>query len=466
MIDLTLSQIAKPLNAEFNKDVHFCSVCIDTRKITPDCLFICIKGEKFDAHSFAQEALDKGASAVMIHSDVSVSGAYIKVDDTSKALLALGGYYRSLFDIPVVALTGSVGKTTTKEFTSLVVASQYNTIKTQGNLNNEIGLPQTLFQIDENTEAAVIEMGMNHFGEIHRLVSATKPTLALITNIGVSHIENLGSREGILKAKLEILDGLSAGSPLIINGDNDMLSMVLDNKEICSKYNVIAFGIENKFSFRAKNIIEHQGSTSFDVVYPLNIENKNSGFSVEHITIPTIGIHNVYNALAAFCVGIALGIDVHKISGALCNYVPAGMRQRVNHISGRICIEDCYNASPDSMNAALKTLREIEANKRIAVLGDMLELGDYSKDLHLNVGKMVADNSIDWVLAYGNHAKYYVEGALNNGAKNALLFDNKDEMAQFLSSFANDGDAVLFKGSRGMKLEDVINFVYKRWENQ
>ena len=469
---LKLSEIAAPLNGTYNKDAEFCGVCIDTRKITKNCLFVCIKGERFDAHQFAEEALKKGAAAVMVHENVDLSGAYIKVDDTSKALLALGGYYRSLFNIPVVALTGSVGKTTTKEFTSLVVSSKYKTIKTQGNLNNEIGLPQTLFQIDDDTEAAVVEMGMNHFGEIHRLVNATRPTLALITNIGVSHIENLGSREGILKAKLEILDGLSEGAPLIINGDNDMLSTVLHNDEICSKYNVIAFGIKNKFNYNAENIKEENGSTFFDVVYTVSKQiDETDGVKAEFspcrqkITIPTVGIHNVYNALAAFAVGITLNIEPEKIATALSSYVPTGMRQRLNTVGGRICIEDCYNASPDSMIASLGTLGNMNANKKIAVLGDMLELGDYSKKAHLSVGKMAAENNIDCVLAFGNNAKYYISAAKENGVKDAVLFDDKTKLSDYLASLAQDGDAVLFKGSRGMKLEDVMNTVYKRWEN-
>lgn len=469
---LKLSEIAAPLNGRYNKDAEFCGVCIDTRKITKNCLFVCIKGERFDAHQFAEEALKKGAAAVMVHENVDLSGAYIKVDDTSKALLALGGYYRSLFNIPVVALTGSVGKTTTKEFTSLVVSSKYKTIKTQGNLNNEIGLPQTLFQIDDDTEAAVVEMGMNHFGEIHRLVSATRPTLALITNIGVSHIENLGSREGILKAKLEILDGLSEGAPFIINGDNDMLSTVLHNDEICSKYNVISFGIKNKFNYNADNIKEENGSTFFDVVYTVSKQiDETDGVKAEFslyrqkITIPTVGIHNVYNALAAFAVGITLNIEPEKIAIALSSYVPTGMRQRLNTVGGRICIEDCYNASPDSMRASLGTLGNMNANKKIAVLGDMLELGDYSKEAHLSVGKMAGENNIDCVLAFGNDAKYYISAAKENGVKDAVLFDDKTKLSDYLASLAQDGDAVLFKGSRGMKLEDVMNTVYKRWEN-
>lgn len=472
MRTLKISEIAAPLNGTYNKDAEFCGVCIDTRKITKNCLFVCIKGERFDAHQFAEEALEKGAAAVMVHENVDLSGAYIKVDDTSKALLALGGYYRSLFNIPVVALTGSVGKTTTKEFTSLVVSSKYKTIKTQGNLNNEIGLPQTLFQIDDDTEAAVVEMGMNHFGEIHRLVNATRPTLALITNIGVSHIENLGSREGILKAKLEILDGLSEGAPLIINGDNDMLATVLHNDKICSKYNVISFGIKNKFNYNAENIKEENGSTYFDVVYTVSKQiDETDGVKAEfspcrqEITIPTVGIHNVYNALAAFAVGITLNIEPKKIATALFSYVPTGMRQRLNTVGGRICIEDCYNASPDSMRASLGTLGNMNANKKIAVLGDMLELGDYSKEAHLSVGKMAGENNIDCVLAFGNDAKYYISAAKENGVKDAVLFDDKTKLSDYLASLAQDGDAVLFKGSRGMKLEDVMNTVYKRWEN-
>lgn len=386
METLTLKEIANALGTQTKFDTQVNAVCIDTRKITKGCLFICIKGERFDAHQFANEALNLGAAAVMISEDIEVAGPYVKVDDTAKALLSLSGYYRSKFDIPVVALTGSVGKTTTKEFTHLVVNSQFNAIKTQGNLNNEIGLPQMLFQIDSSTEAAVIEMGMNHFGEIHRLVTATKPTIAMITNIGVSHIENLGSRQGILKSKLEILDGLKAGSPFIINCDNDMLKTILDNDEIMQKYNVITFGIESDAQFKAVDIKEENGSTSFDVKYSTSkIIDETDGPTVQfslcsqHISIPTIGIHNVYNALAAFTVGITLGIDSKKAAGALANYVPAGMRQKSVNVGGIISIEDCYNASPDSMNAAIKTLANVNANKRIAVLGDMLELGDFQK---------------------------------------------------------------------------------------
>jgi UDP-N-acetylmuramoyl-tripeptide--D-alanyl-D-alanine ligase len=446
---LTLSEIANACCGVNNIDGEINAVCIDTRKITKGCLFICIKGERFDAHDFIDEAYEKGAVAVMIDKDITPNGAYVKVENTSKALLQLGGYYRSKFDIPVVALTGSVGKTTTKEFTHLVVNAKYNAIKTQGNLNNEIGLPQMLFQIDNSVQAAVIEMGMNHFGEISRLVNATKPTIALITNIGVSHIENLGSRDGILKAKLEITEGLKEGAPLILNGDDDKLSTVKDDK-----HKLYFYGINNG-DFKAENIVENEGSTSFTINY--------FGKS-QDVTIPTIGVHNIYNALAAFAVGYFLDVAPQLAANALSNYVPTGMRQKVVKVGKITSIEDCYNASPDSMRAALKTLHDTKGNKKIAVLGDMLELGDYSQQAHTLVGEMVAENKIDFLLAYGTDAKYYVNAAKENGCNNAFLFDNKDSLSNKLLEIADDNDVIIFKGSRGMKLEDVINTVYKRWE--
>ena len=447
---LKLTEIADAVGGKAYGEAEINGVCIDTRKITKGCLFICIKGERFDAHQFADEALEKGACAVMIDEDINPNGAYVKVENTAKALLALGGYYRSKFDIPIVALTGSVGKTTTKEFTHLVVNAKYNAIKTQGNLNNEIGLPQMLFQIDNSVEAAVIEMGMNHFGEISRLVHATKPTIAVITNIGVSHIENLGSRDGILKAKLEITEGLEEGAPLILNGDDDKLCSVASDK-----HRIYFYGTNNG-DFKAENNAQSDGKTSFDISF---------FGKTQSVVIPTIGIHNVYNALCAFAVGYFLGVDPDKSANALAQYVPAGMRQRVVKVGKITSIEDCYNASPDSMKASLRTLRDTKGSKKIAVLGDMLELGDYAEKAHSLVGEMVAENKIDYLLAYGSDAKYYVDSAKRGGVENALLFDDKSLLAEKLLQIAGEGDIVIFKGSRGMKLEEIMQIVYKEWEN-
>ncbi len=450
METLRVSEIAKVCGGEFNIDTEITSVAIDTRKIEKGCLFICIKGERFDAHRFIDEAFEKGAAAVMISEDVKIDKPYIKVDDTAKQMLSLAGYYRSKFDIPIVALTGSVGKTTTKEFTHLVVNSKYKAIKTLGNLNNEIGLPQMLFMLDSSTEAAVIEMGMNHFGEIHRLSTATQPTVGIITNIGVSHIENLGSREGILEAKLEILDGLKKGAPLLLNGDNDLLSTVKNDD-----YKIYFYAVDNDADFKAVDIKENPNSTSFTVQY----------FGKERsITIPAIGKHNVYNALAAFAVGILLDIDAETAADALKTYEPSGMRQKVVEINGITSIEDCYNASPDSMKAGITTLAGIQACKKIAVLSDMLELGEYSEQAHYDVGTMAAENKIDYLLCVGSDAKYIVDGARDNGLLNAYLFDSKQSLTDKLFEIAEKGDAVLFKASRGMKLEEVISEIYKRWE--
>lgn len=448
MEKLTLNEIAGALGAKITADAQISDVCIDTRKITQGCLFICIRGERFDAHSFSQEAVDKGAAALMVDHRLEVDIPQIIVEDTSKALLALGAYYRTKFNIPIVALTGSVGKTTTKEFTYLVVSAKYNAIKTLGNLNNEIGLPQMLLRLDSTTEAAVIEMGMNHFNEIHRLSTATKPTLALITNIGVSHIENLGSREGILKAKLEILDGLEKGSTLILNGDNDLLSTVKNDD-----YKIVFYGIDNG-DFKASDITEHDGKTEFVINY--------FGCS-QKITIPTIGIHNVYNALSAFAVGYFLDIDADKCARALSEYVPEGMRQRSVSVGGITCIEDCYNASPDSMRAGITTLANTSGKRKIAVLSDMLELGDYSQSAHAQVGEMVAAANIDYLYTFGTASQYIVSGARANGMQNAFHFDTKQELSDSLLSLIEEGDTILFKASRGMKLEEVIHNVYDRW---
>ncbi len=450
METLKVSEIAKACGGEYNIDTEITSVAIDTRKIEKGCLFICIKGERFDAHQFIDEAFEKGAAAVMISEEIKLDKPYVKVDDTAKEMLALAGYYRSKFDIPVIALTGSVGKTTTKEFTHLVVNSKYKTIKTLGNLNNEIGLPQMLFMLDNSTESAVIEMGMNHFGEIHRLSTAVKPTMGIITNIGVSHIENLGSREGILKAKLEILDGLKKGAPLLLNGDNDLLKTVKNDD-----YKIYFYAVDSDADFKAVDITENLNSTSFTVQY----------FGKEQkITIPAIGKHNVYNALVAFAVGILLDIDADTAAKALRNYEPSGMRQKVVEINGITSIEDCYNASPDSMKAGITTLAGIKANKKIAVLSDMLELGDYSEQAHYAVGKMAAENKIDYLLCVGSDAKYIADGAKDGGLEKTFLFDSKQSLTDKLYKVTKKGDAVLFKASRGMKLEEVISEIYKRWE--
>ena len=432
-----------------NKEIN--NVSIDSRTVDASTLFIAIKGDRFDAHDFVKDVEKSGAAAVMCHREVDCGLPVIYVDDTKKAFVELAKNYRKSFDgLKVIGLTGSVGKTTTKEMTYEVVSRKYRAIKTEGNLNNDIGLPKTLLRLENDTQAAVIEMGMSAFGEISLLTKACLPDIGIITNVGVSHIEHLGSRDGILKAKLEILDGMKKGSPLILNGDNDKLSTVKNDD-----YKLIFFGIENENAdVRAFDIKENGSNTEFSV---------KAYSKTQKVTIPTVGIHNVYDALAAYTVGLLLELPTEEIANALENYTPSGMRQRLKEVNGVKIIEDCYNASPDSQRAALNVLSDMNAGRKIAVLGDMLELGDYSETAHREVGKYAAEKKIDVLYAFGEQSKYIAEEA-KKGVEKVLWFDDKAQLAKTLVQDVKSGDCVLFKASRGMKLEEIIEKLYEGLE--
>lgn len=448
MIPMTFKETAKAVGSSSVLEGSYDCICTDTRKITPGCLFIAIKGENFDGHDFAQKAIENGAKAVLCEKDCGLGNSQIVVEDTRLALLDLAGHYRSKFNIPVIGITGSVGKTTTKEMTHAVMSYKYNTLKNEGNLNNEIGVPLTLFRLDETHEAAVIEMGMSGFDEISRMTKAVRPDVAIISNIGVSHIEKLGSREGILKAKLEILHGMKPDAPVILNGDDDMLASAE-----AGNHPVIYYGINNVNSFfKAFDITSKESETEMSVGFA-----GGSG----RVSLPFPGRHNVYNALAAVAAGMQFGIDVQNGLDALKNYVPAGMRQRINKKNGITFIEDCYNASPDSQAAALAVLAGMNAQRTVAVIGDMLELGEVSRDAHYGVGKKAAENKIDAVFTYGERSLETAKGAKDGGVAEVRSFDNKEELSEELSAYLKEGDAVLFKASRGMKLEDVIYSVYE-----
>lgn len=453
MKELSLSEISEPLNGKYTSDRRFNGVYTDSRKPVKDGLFVCLSGERFDGHDYIKNAEEDGAAAVMCSKKADTSLPVIYVNDTRKALLDLSSYYRSLFDLTLIGVTGSVGKTTAKEMTALVMSSEKETVKTRGNLNNDIGLPMTLFNIEESTQAAVVEMGMNHQGEIARLTEAAKPDCAVITNIGVSHIENLGSRENILKAKLEITQGMKKGSDLILNGDNDLLSAVR-----ADDFNVIFFGIDNKNCLvRAENIRAYHDRTVCDIVY------KEKSYET---VIPAAGLHNVYNALAAFTAGVRCGISPENASGAIKNYTPEGMRQKTTKKKGITFIEDCYNASPDSVKAGIDTLMITKAERRIAVLGDMLELGDYGEKAHGDCGKYAAEKGADMLFAYGEASRNTARKARENGMTEVFEYTSPDSLASKLFETLKQGDAALFKASRGMKLENVLYSLYEKYENK
>lgn len=443
MIPLRLKEIAAALGASCREDAEILSICTDSRKITRGCLFIALVGERFDGHSFVASALEQGAAAAVCSRPVETNGEILLVEDTGKAFMLLAAYYRSLFSIPVAGITGSVGKTTTKEMVYAVLSEKYNTLKNEGNLNNEIGLPTTVFRMNADYEAAILEMGMSAFGEISRLSRVAQPSIGVISKIGVSHIEHLGSREGILKAKLEILDGLKPGAPLVVNGDDDLLSTV----ELADR-KVIKFGIENTAcDYIARDIEQGEKETTFTVVF---------GGKAQTVTIPTVGIHNVYNALSAFAVGIYLGVTPEQAAEGLSKYVTSGMRQRVSDFNGITVVEDCYNASPDSMRAAIEVLKGLGAKTKALVFGDMLELGDISAAAHKEIGVLAAQKGIDRLYTYGEMAALAADSARENGIAFAKSFDDKNALAAELKKELSAGDAVLFKASRGMKLEEVI----------
>ena len=453
MIPLSFKETARAAGSVSALEGKFDTICTDTRKITAGCLFIALKGENFDGNEFAADAVRNGALCAVVDRDCGLGERQIIVDDTKRALLKIAGYYKSLFDIKTVGVTGSVGKTSTKEMIYTVLSSKYKTLKNEGNLNNEIGVPLTLFNLEKSHRAAVIEMGMNHFGEISGITQAVKPDIAVISNIGVSHIENLGSREGILKAKLEILEGMSDKSPLILNGDDDMLS-----KANTGEHPVIYYGIENSAcAFRAQEITSTDVETVFTCCF--------KGGAVK-ACLPFTGRHNIYNALSAAAAGSLTGISPEESFEALKDYKTTGMRQRIVKKYGMTFIEDCYNASPDSQAAAMSVLGNMNCARRIAVTGDMLELGSYSRTAHEAVGGYAAENGIDILFTYGENSVFTADKAEEKGVRDVRRFDSKPELTAALAETLKEGDAVLFKASRGMKLEDVINGLYEILEKR
>lgn len=448
MLTMTVKEAAEAVGGSYDKDGQFTGVSIDSRNIPENGMYIAIKGERFDGHDFIPNAFESGAACVISEKDIpGAAKSVIRVADTRKALIALASYYRKKFDIPVVGLTGSVGKTTTKEMVAAVLRKKFNVLATEGNLNNDIGLPRMCLRLDDSITAAVFEMGMSGFGEIDTLTNIARPSIGIITNIGVSHIEKLGSREGILKAKLEILNGMEKDAPILLNADDDMLMGAKDSIE----NPVITYGCDSSAAdCRAMNIVQTDEGMEFTLSY--------EGESLA-VTIPAVGKHNVYNALAAFVCGKKLGLDSEQILEGLRDYVPTGMRQKIVNVSGVTLIEDCYNASPDSIKASLGVLTTIKCTgRRIAVLGEMLELGSYGPEGHRQCGECAEKLGVDILYAVGGeNAGWYIKGSGEMAEEGkAKLFATKEELSEKLISKIKPGDAVMFKASRGVKLEQVI----------
>ena len=434
-----------------NKENKIGNFIIDSREVSNGDCFVAIKGENNNGNNFLKVALEKGASVCIIDEEPEKElikqyndRTIIKVRDSLKAIQEIAKYKRSLYDIPVVAVTGSVGKTSTKDIIGSVLSQKYNVLKTEGNNNNHIGLPMTLLRLKDHT-AVVVEMGMNHFNEISVLTNIAKPTIAVITNIGTSHIGNLGSRENILKAKLEILEGLQENGKIIINNDNDLLhnwAQTVDNLE------VLTYGIENKSGFIPKNIQEKNNETKYEI---------NINGTEYYVRVPVIGKHFIYNSLCAFAVGKALNIEPEKIIKGISEFKLTAKRMDFRKIKNNaIVLADYYNASYDSMKSALEVVKDYKAARKIAVLGDMLELGEFSEQLHKDVGTEVYKNKIDILITVGSLAKYIAKTAKELGTKEVYECEKNKDAIEILQNKIKEGDLILLKASNAMNFGEIL----------
>ncbi len=462
---LTMKELAKIcggmlcfVGGEINSDFPFHSVCTDSREATEGTLFVALDGARVDGHDYIGAALSTGNSCVLcerIPENVDRRYVAVVVDDSLRAVGELAKAYDRRINHRKVAITGSVGKTTTKEFVASVLSEGFRVHKTEGNYNSNIGMPLSMLSMQNDTEVSVLEMGMSNRGEIEYLSRIAEPDIAIITNIGSSHMEHLGSRENICHAKMEITKGLKAGGTLLLNGDDPMLRAY-----ITPGITPVFVGIDTAADFRAVNIRQCIGSTVFDIQY--------NGRTVKNVTIPVIGKHNIYAALFSFAVGIRLGLEESIVVSGLTNYRPVGMRQNIYEVGGITVIEDCYNASPESMRAAINVLQSLTSEKKAgrmaAVLGNMYELGENTDAFHEEIGLYFAKQGGSMLYTFGEIAENIAGGAILGGIDPENIYRNTDTKrpditGEMLLHSLRAGDTLLVKASRGAQAERILEYL-------
>jgi UDP-N-acetylmuramoyl-tripeptide--D-alanyl-D-alanine ligase len=454
MKNMTLTAIAEACNGQLFGDGdctrrEVAGVVVDSRSVEKDYLFIATKGERVDGHNFIDDVFDKGAMAVVCEkAPAHYKGPYILVESSFTALKCIAGWYRMQLDVKVVSITGSVGKTSTKEFISSVLAQKYNVLKTEGNFNNEVGLPLTILKIRNDHELAVLEMGISNFGEMHRLSEITKPDICVITNIGQCHLENFKSRQGILKAKTEIFDFLNEEGRVCINGDDDMLATIEEIKG--SK--PIKFGMSAGNDVFATDVII---KGLFGSTCDIHVKDR-----ILHTNIPLPGKHMVLNALAATSVGTLLDMTCEEIVAGIETVQPVGGRSNIIRLEKWTIIDDCYNANPVSMKAAIDLLTMANTIK-IAILGDMGELGEMEKDLHKELGAYAAAANVDVLACVGMLSSNMYDGAADFFKGKLLYYKTIDELIEALPSFIIEDSTILVKASHGMGFESVVKALLK-----
>jgi len=421
-------------------------VSTDTRTVKAGDLFIPLVGEKYDGHDFIEEAVKNGAVAILSSRlDILVPPhiVLILVDDTMLALHGLARFHRQRFSVPIVGITGSNGKTTTKDMIGAMLESRYKVLKTEANYNNEIGLPMTLLQLNLQHEVAVVEMGMRGKGQIRQLAEIALPTVAVITNVGETHIELLGSIEEIAAAKAELLEVIPESGLIVLNADNHyVLEMA---KGVNNR--ITLFGLKHG-DIRAEQIQRDRNGMKFTCI---------SSHGDFVVSIPTVGKHNVYNALAAIAVGFELGLQVQDIQKGMDSFNASPMRLHMEEMGDYLVINDAYNASPMSMAAAIDTLMDVAQDRKVAVLGDMLELGEFGLEAHRQIGETVARCQVDVLVTVGELAAHIAASALEQGVEIAVACKDHNEASIALKEVLIPGDTILIKGSRGMKMEKMVN---------
>lgn len=430
-------------------------VVLDSRKIEKGYLFIATQGERVDGHSFIDNVFAAGAMGVICEkAPEAPKGAYILVEDSFQALKDLAEYYRKQLDIKVVGITGSVGKTSTKEFVAGVLSKGFHVLKTEGNFNNEVGLPLTVLRIREDCQVAVLEMGISDFGEMHRLSKIARPDVCLITNIGQCHLENLGTRDGILQAKTEIFDFMQENGAICLNGDDDKLITIKEVKGCVPVF----FGAGNNSDIYAAEY-ENRGLAGSRAIIHINRRDRKEEFEAE---IPLPGEHMLYNALAATAVGVLFGLSTQQIQEGIRDVEAVGGRSHVIRTNRLTLIDDCYNANPVSMKAALDLLSMTDLNessRKVAILGDMFELGTDEEKLHHEVGAYAANKNIDVIICVGQLCKNMYDGAktVDNSVSECYYYPDKSQLITDISKLIKDRDIILVKASHGMHFEELVS---------
>ncbi len=461
---MTLENIAKSCGGTYVGDdalrgSEITGAVIDSRQVEPGYLYIPIRGERVDGHRFIPDVFAKGALAVLSEEPLdNPAGPYIQVASSEQALKDIAEFYRSTLSIKIIGITGSVGKTSTKEMISAVLSRKYNVLKTEGNFNNEIGLPLTILRIRREHEVAVVEMGISEFGEMHRIAKVAKPDVCVMTNIGQCHLENLIDRDGVLRAKSEIFDFLKPDGHIVLNGNDDKLITVQEVKGVKPVFYYVEDGTAKKADLPYEitaDAIENKGLRGL---------NANLHFPEEICQIhePIPGVHNVYNACAAACVGRIMGLTNEEICEGIAHAKTIAGRTNLITLGDVLVIDDCYNANPVSMKASLDVLAQADGRK-IAVLGDMGELGENERELHYDVGRYAANTGVDVLFCCGTLSEELAKGA-QRGHTKVMYFADREKLTQTLINFVKAGDTVLVKASHFMEFPKIVKAMEEAFE--